>query len=447
MNDERLDDLIDAHFSSAMNDDERVELEDRLLHSASDRARFWELSEIHLLTHEIAQQSLAGANVMENSGMGNQPVGTTSQAERVRHKIPSRVLSRFLFSTAAATLLAIGSITWFALSSAPETGLIVTSADAMVHVERDGKGVMLPVGAMLLEKDAVVTQGASVVLSYLAEETRLELASETKLEVLSHRDGKQLRLRAGSLTAEVSPQPEASPMRVFSQGAEAVVLGTRFTLNADPTNHGLEVQKGAVRVNRVASADSIVVSSEERVKLNAKVLELEVLQPTALPTWRDEQTLVFDFESELSWSVLRNGRRVSDPNREGNCLAGELIELVRRKRDLLVLATGLRPQCVISDDSLLKLRYWSAPGIGNIEIFLYVVGIERAFKVKIEPDEHNRWVHWTIPFTEMMSSSGTPPSGAIIRLISIHTGPISGPLPFYIDDVELEYVMPCVNTH
>lgn len=59
MNDERLDNLIDAHLNGVMADAERLELEDRLLHSAIDRARFWELSEMHVVLHEGAQQKLS----------------------------------------------------------------------------------------------------------------------------------------------------------------------------------------------------------------------------------------------------------------------------------------------------------------------------------------------------------------------------------------------------
>ncbi len=59
MNDERLDNLIDAHLNGVMADAERLELEDRLLHSAMDRARFWEMSEMHVVLHEGAQQKLA----------------------------------------------------------------------------------------------------------------------------------------------------------------------------------------------------------------------------------------------------------------------------------------------------------------------------------------------------------------------------------------------------
>ncbi len=77
----------------------------------------------------------------------------------------------------------------------------------------------------------------------------MELAPATRLEVLNHHKGKQLRLLKGSLNAEVAPQPEESPMRLFTPGAEAVVLGTRFTLNADPANRELAVQKGRCESN------------------------------------------------------------------------------------------------------------------------------------------------------------------------------------------------------
>ena len=61
MNDERLDCLIDQHLSGALVGEERRELEERLLHSASDRARFWQLSETHVLIHAGMQQGLGAS--------------------------------------------------------------------------------------------------------------------------------------------------------------------------------------------------------------------------------------------------------------------------------------------------------------------------------------------------------------------------------------------------
>ncbi len=76
-----------------------------------------------------------------------------------------------------------------------------------------------------------------------------------------------------------------------------------------------------------------------------------------------------------------------DPAGKGHCLASELVELVRRKRERLVLASGLRPQCVMSENSVLSLRYWAASGIESIDVYLYVFGIETRLQSRIANTE------------------------------------------------------------
>jgi ferric-dicitrate binding protein FerR (iron transport regulator) len=365
-------------------------------------------------------------------------------SETARQSGPSfRWFSWRPLTSAAAVFLILGAMAWMIWPVSSETGLVIASADAAVSVERSGETLRLNLGAPLRAGDVVVSESAGIVLSYPSEETRLELVPATRLEVLSHRDGKRLRLIAGSLSADVAPQPENRPMRLFTTDAEAVVLGTRFTLNADPANRELAVQKGAVRVNRAATADSIVVSAEERVKLGAKLLELEPLPPITPPRWRNEHTLALNFETPVNWPMLRCGRVVANPQEPGSCLTGELVEVVRRRGDKLVLATSLRPQCVLSAASQLKLRYFASSGIESIELFLYVFGVERAFKAELKPEAHDRWLEWALPFDALKSAAGVPPlSDATVRSISVHTSPVSGPLAFYVDDVVLEHVSP-----
>jgi len=58
MNEEHLDQLIDAHLSGVSTVEQRELLESRLLHSAADRERFWQLAETHTLLHEALQERL-----------------------------------------------------------------------------------------------------------------------------------------------------------------------------------------------------------------------------------------------------------------------------------------------------------------------------------------------------------------------------------------------------
>jgi len=111
MIDEHLDQLIDAHLSGVLSAEQRTELEHRLLHSAADRERFWQLAETHTLLHEIVQQ-----------GLGGQPPDS-----RI-HK-PARWFA-WRQLTAAAAGLAIGlfSATVVFAYVVPKTPLIITKA-------------------------------------------------------------------------------------------------------------------------------------------------------------------------------------------------------------------------------------------------------------------------------------------------------------------------------
>ena len=70
MTDERLDDLIDQHLNGTLSAARRRELEERLLHSATDRARFWELAEIHVMLQEVLQQRLVQPAIREVTAGG-----------------------------------------------------------------------------------------------------------------------------------------------------------------------------------------------------------------------------------------------------------------------------------------------------------------------------------------------------------------------------------------
>ena len=55
MKDDHLDQLIGAHLDGSITREQRAELEQRLLHSASDRARFWQEAQTHAMLHAHSQ--------------------------------------------------------------------------------------------------------------------------------------------------------------------------------------------------------------------------------------------------------------------------------------------------------------------------------------------------------------------------------------------------------
>lgn len=59
MTDDHLEHLISGHLQGTLTSREFAELEERLLHSAADRERFWEEAELHAMLHSSLQGSLA----------------------------------------------------------------------------------------------------------------------------------------------------------------------------------------------------------------------------------------------------------------------------------------------------------------------------------------------------------------------------------------------------
>ncbi|QOV89564.1 anti-sigma factor family protein [Humisphaera borealis] len=115
MKDDRLDDLIDAHLNHAMDDDQRQELEDRLLNSSSARERFWVLAQTHALLHEGLQQDV--------STIDHKPAVASRFA---RLKWPA-------FSTAAGIVLGLlfGMLTWAIASP----GAVATESQLLTLVD------------------------------------------------------------------------------------------------------------------------------------------------------------------------------------------------------------------------------------------------------------------------------------------------------------------------
>lgn len=117
MKDERLEHLVDAHLNGIMNEGERRELEERLLNSAADRARFWVMAETHVLIHEGMQQGLAQPEIL--------PLDQPKSGERAqRRHVQPPVWLQWRPLTAAAVAVFCTSVVWAYVG--PYTGKAVT---------------------------------------------------------------------------------------------------------------------------------------------------------------------------------------------------------------------------------------------------------------------------------------------------------------------------------
>lgn len=140
------------------------------------------------------------------------------------------------------------------------TDCFILPSDA-ITVVNDGKTRTVKQASALHSGDRVMLPpGSRLSFRYLEEDTTVKMGSGA-LFALSDLDGaKQIHLTLGQMSAEVAKQAPGKPMRIMTDDAEAVVLGTSFELKASD-NTRLAVNTGCVRFNSPDANQSIEVPS------------------------------------------------------------------------------------------------------------------------------------------------------------------------------------------
>jgi len=117
--------------------------------------------------------------------------------------------------------------------------------------------------------------------------TEVEIAGNSMLTI-SNVGQKELRLREGSFSADVKPQPQGKPMLVHTQFARFEVLGTRFTVDEGLSSSTLIVNEGNVRAIRLSDGSSVDVFENQRVvaALGRELVAEEM--PQSVTIWKSD---------------------------------------------------------------------------------------------------------------------------------------------------------------
>jgi poly(3-hydroxybutyrate) depolymerase len=168
-------------------------------------------------------------------------------------------------------MLVLACGVYFALQgSVSSSNIVATVSDSSGSgVQADGIAGLrsLQAGDALAAGEIVRAEAGGRVRFQYRDGTWVELsAPQTGMSALlaltqaTEKTAKQLRLDAGSLTADVRPQPNGQPFTVITPQARAVVRGTVLTLavNADETR--LDVRRGKVEIERLADRAKVSVA-------------------------------------------------------------------------------------------------------------------------------------------------------------------------------------------
>jgi ferric-dicitrate binding protein FerR (iron transport regulator) len=214
---------------------------------------------------------------------------TRGRGSRAEFPPPRRAILRW--TALAAALLLLGGLAWLAPGRPEPAVVTLTRLDGAARwTGADGEvrdalhaGSSLPGG--LLE---TVSDQSTLGLAF-ADGTTLTLLGRAAITISDDADGKTVRLRSGSLSADVRPQPPGRPLRVHTPTALLEVLGTRFDVDSDEANTRLAVTEGRVRLTRLVDGRVAEVPARHEAVASLSGVAMPVMprrQPQVL--WRSD---------------------------------------------------------------------------------------------------------------------------------------------------------------
>jgi ferric-dicitrate binding protein FerR (iron transport regulator) len=212
-----------------------------------------------LLNHGAAAETVRRARMIPGGFTADRSKRLVDSARALkphRSSTPRRRYSWWL--NAAGMGIAAAMVAVLLLS--PSQVLPQVSADAGVRIVR--AGVDTPADGSLRANDTLITAANQrAELTYPNEGTRIALDPGTQVQSLGGR-GKRFRLDHGALAVRAAPQPGNAPLVLQTAQAQATVVGTAFTLTAEPFLTWLSVEHGAVRFGLHGGAEVLANGGE-----------------------------------------------------------------------------------------------------------------------------------------------------------------------------------------
>jgi ferric-dicitrate binding protein FerR (iron transport regulator) len=304
-----------------MNEDRREELVLAWIDGELDEAGRGELTAALADPVELAEfAALVRAHQLLRVAARSDAAGTATAVLRIRAALTEREAGRPGSARMAAIrgrLRRRRSMGWslgWPVGLAAAAGLMALIAVALWSTTRPVPGPAW--------QDQAWTATAEALTVLLADGSRITLAPGSRVETSG--SGHRLRLERGELSAEVVPHPRDDPFQVTASRSRVTVLGTGFTVSADPGYDRIRVSHGLVQVERLGDGGRVEIGAGQTTTVMPDGgFAARPLPPPAglLAAWdcEGEGRLLRDLTGHGHDATLQHGRLVA--GRSGQALS------------------------------------------------------------------------------------------------------------------------------
>jgi hypothetical protein len=207
----------------------------------------------------------------------------------------------------AIIAITVGALALSVSASSPTHRLIIEHGN--VEITRDGNQQTISDTILLLPGDQLATPVNSRATVITNDGSRIIITPNSQL--IWQRDHIAINLKAGSVIADITPQPPGNPFLADTKHARITVLGTRFSLTADQQMSILDVDHGSVRLENLNDQQSVVVQSQHAASTTGQGVLTAVESTPASP---QETGLTGDYYNHLDftqWSFRRIDQQIN----------------------------------------------------------------------------------------------------------------------------------------
>jgi ferric-dicitrate binding protein FerR (iron transport regulator) len=258
-----LERLLNASVDGELTDADEASLQALLRDDPAARRRYLQFMQLHAELHwDHGAAAALLASPEDESGsqrVAAQPLGRQTRLRRMLAIVAGVIAAGCLL---AVVLFNSREAADLATQPAPVIARMEMTQGAVSFRTSRGETLIPGSSREALPAGVLVSEGESSAAQWrFLDGTLVTLSGDTEIS-FSDDAQKVLRVRRGTLTAEVKPQPPDAPLVVETPTARVEVLGTIFTLAAEPERTRINVAEGRVRLKRLVDGETVEVPGE-----------------------------------------------------------------------------------------------------------------------------------------------------------------------------------------